>query len=113
MGFTCSTIKAGVYTRGSLLLLIWVNDISLIGNKDDVEMARQQLKKELNIKDMGATKDGTFLGMNVRWERKKKRIYFGQGGYLKKILEMFGMGRPNGVHTPLESGIKLTKRKSE
>ena len=45
--------------------------------------------------------------MTVRRERDKRRIYLGQGRYIKKILEKLGMGEANGVLTPIEGGIKF------
>lgn len=90
-GFTRSTIEAGVYYRGNLLLLIWADDILMIGSKADIGKAKEELKKELKIKELGEVRDGTFLGMTVRRDRGGKRIYLGQGGYLHKVLERFGM----------------------
>ena len=113
LGFTRSEIEAGIYARGKLILLIWVDDILLIGSAIDVELARKQLKKKLNINDMGAIKDGTFLGMTVRRDRSKRSIYLGQGGYIGKVLERFGIRGANGVSTPMESGVKFSKRKPD
>ena len=113
LGFTRSSVEAGIYMRGTLILLIWVDDILSIGEKTDVEKIGREIKKELNIKDLGDLKEGTFLGMTVRWERDKRRIYLGQGGYIKKILERFGMGEANGVLTPIEGGMKFEKRKTD
>src|SRR5205807_648293 len=77
--FDRSTVKAGVYIRGLLMLLIWVNDILLIGNANNVKSARSELKKELNIKDMGVVRDGMFFGMTVRRDREKRKIYLAKG----------------------------------
>ena len=113
MGFTRSAVEAGVYDRRQLILLIWVDDILLLGSKQDVDTAAKELKKELNIKDMGEIREGTFLGMTIRRQRNQGKIYLGQGGYIKKILERCGMGKANGVHTPIESGVRFTKRQKD
>ena len=113
LGFTRSSVEAGIYMRGTLILLTWVDDILSIGEKIDVEKIGREIKKELNIKDLGDLKEGTFLGMTVRRERDKRRIYLGQGGYIKKILERCGMGEANGVLTPIEGGMKFEKRKTD
>ena len=93
--------------RGKLILLIGVDDILLIGSATDVESARKQLKEKLNIKDMGAIKDGKFLAMAVRRDRSERSIHLGQGGCIGKVLERFGRRGANGVSTPMESGAKF------
>ena len=113
LGFTRSSAEAGIYMRGRLILLIWVDDILAIGTKKDVDEIARELKKELNIKDMGELKEGTFLGMTVRRKRGEKRIYLGQRGYINKILEKFGMDKANGVSTPIENGVKFNKRETD
>ena len=113
LGFTRSSVGAGINMRETLILLIWVDDILSISEKTDVEKIGGEIKKELNIKDLGDLKEGTFLGMTVRRERDKRRIYLGQGGYIKKILERFAMGEANGVLTPIEGGMKFEKRKTD
>ena len=95
--------------RGTLILLIWVDDILSISEKTDVEKIGREIKKEINIKDLGDLKEGTFLGMTVRREHDKRRIYLGQGGYIKKILERFGMGEANRVLTPIEGRMKFER----
>ena len=96
LGFTRLNDEASIYMCKRLILLIWVDDILAIGTKKDVDEIARDLKKELNIKDMGELKEGTFLGMTVRRRRNEKRIYLGQRGYINKILEKFGMGKANG-----------------
>ena len=113
IALTRSEIEAGVYVCGKLILLIWMDDILLRGSAIDLESARKQLKEQLNKMDMGGTKDGTFLGMTVRRDRNKKSIYLGQGGYIGKVWERFGMRGANGVSMPMESGAKFLKQKPD
>ena len=113
LGFTRSEIEASVYSRGKLILLIWVDDILLIGSVFYIESARKQLKKKLNIKGMWAIKGGTFFRMTVGSDRSKSSIYLGQGGYVGKVLERFGMRGANRVSTTMESRAKFYKRKPD
>ena len=113
LGFMRSNAEAGIYMRGRLILLIWVDDILAIGMKEDVDKITRELKEELNIKDMGELKEGTFLGMTVRRKCGDRRIYLGQRGYINKILERFGMDKANEVSTPIENGVKFNKRETD
>jgi hypothetical protein len=63
-----------------------------------------QLKKEFEVKE--ETPD-SFLGMEIRRDRKRKTITLSQTGYIDRLLEVFGMTNCHAAVTPGEAGLKL------
>lgn len=110
LGFTRSKIEAGIYKREDVIILIWVDDIVLVGPVEQVNRAKNELKQRFNVKDLGPIKRGTFLGMRVVRDRQKRQIFLCQDAYIERILSRFGMARAHGVHTPIENGKKFHNR---
>jgi hypothetical protein len=52
-----------------------------------------------------------FLGMAIKIDRAVRRVTVNQHGYLSRILEKFDMAGCNGRLNPMDSGIRLRKRK--
>ena len=102
--FTCSKIEAGIYKREDVIILIWVNDIALVGPIEQVNHAKDELKQRFNIKDLGPIKCSTFLGMQVVRDHHKRQIFLCWDAYIERILSRFGMARAHGVHAPISVG---------
>ncbi|KAG7578260.1 Retrotransposon Copia-like N-terminal [Arabidopsis thaliana x Arabidopsis arenosa] len=87
-----------------LALLVYVDDIMLVSNKDTaITEIKCLLAKEFKIKDLGKLR--YFLGLEVA--RAKEGISVSQRKYTLELLEEFGFLGCKPVPTPMELGLKL------
>jgi len=78
--FRKSTCKAGVYFWSELILLVWVDDMSLAGGSVEVKATRKILQEVFLIWDMGPISD--FLGMRIERNRSNHTLTIDQEGYV-------------------------------
>ncbi|KAJ9551763.1 hypothetical protein OSB04_015808 [Centaurea solstitialis] len=90
-----------------LYLLLYVDDM-LIAAKDmgEVQKVKDQLSSEFDMKDLGAAKK--ILGMEIVRDRKARKLYLSQEGYVQKVLRRFGMFEAKSVNTPFAPHFKLS-----
>ena len=60
------------------------------------------------MKDLGSA--SKILGMQVKRDRSAKTLFLTQAGYIKKVLNKFGMVDVKEVSTPLATHFKLSKQ---
>lgn len=109
-----STADPCLYFKGSgksqLLIAVYVDDILVASqNKDKIATFGQHLSNAFAITDLGATK--YCLGME--FVQRKDEIEICQTGYIRDILDRFGMSESKIVSTPLNPGTKLNKDEEE
>ena len=68
------------------------------------------LSKKFEMKDLGPVKK--ILGMKIIRDRTKRLLHLSQEGYVKKILERFGMKEAKLADLPLAGYVKLFKTMS-
>jgi len=107
-GFRKSDWEAGVYYKGELVLLVWVDDILLVGGRSAVQGARKILKNTFTIRDMSPI--AHFLVMRVTRDLRTKVISLDQSGYVSQVLQKFQMDGASGVSAPLDPRMSLLKR---
>ena len=93
--YPCMFIKKSV--NGFCIILVFVDDINIIGTHKKIKEASSCLKTEFEIKDLGKTK----YCLGLRIEHLPKRIFVHQSTYLKKVLERFYMDKSNRLSTPM------------
>ena len=71
-GFRKSDWEAGVYYQGELVLLVWVDDILLVGGRSAVQATRKILQNTFTVREMGPI--GHFLGMRITRNVRRKVI---------------------------------------
>jgi hypothetical protein len=85
-GYVNETYSPGVFIRKSqknfCIILVYVDDLNIIGCKDDIEEASTYLKAEFEMKDLGRTK--FCLGLQI--EHLPGGIFIHQSTYTKKVL---------------------------
>ena len=67
---------------------------------------KAMLKSEFEIKDLGASK--RLLGMDIRRDRSKGKLWLSQSQYIEKVLHQFHMSQAKPVSTPLAAHFKLS-----
>ena len=111
LGFTRIYADAGVYVnnqRGDdpLFLILYVDDITIMGaSLEAIKRLKDNLKKRYEITDLGEI--ASYLGIRITCVRSEKRIEIDQYGYVKDILDRFGMSDANPSHTPLPTGAQV------
>lgn len=77
----------------------------LNGNlEEEIYMKQPDLGKQFTLKDMDE-----LLGVGVKQNLEKGKVWIGQQAYTKAVLEKFGMEHSKPAKTPLASGTKLLK----
>lgn len=72
-----------------------------------IEALKNQLRGELEMKDMGDAKK--ILGIDIIRRRQIGELFLSQKRYLLKVLERFGMKDSKSVNTPIAAHFKLSE----
>jgi hypothetical protein len=107
LGFTKSKVDSNLYFKimdnEPVILLLYVDDLFLIGEEKLIAECKQRLAAEFEMKDLGLMH--YFLGLEV-WQ-SPERIFFNQGKYTVEILKKFDMLECKSMNTPMEAKLKL------
>jgi hypothetical protein len=100
LGFTKSKEDSNPYYKvvdgGPMILLLYVDDLFLIGNEKFIVECKRKLAVEFKMKDLGMMH--YFLGLEV-WQRPSE-IFLNQGKYAVEILKRFKMMDCKAMPTP-------------
>jgi len=77
------------------IISVYVDDLNIIGCKEDIEEASTYLKAEFEMKNLGRTK--FCLGLQI--EHLPRGFFIHQSTYTKKVLERFNMSKTYPVKT--------------
>jgi transposase InsO family protein len=111
LGFTRTYSDAGIYVYhrregdGPLFVILYVDDITILGaSSEAVKRLKSDLAKRYEITDLGEI--ASYLGVRITRDRSRKRIEIDQSGYIKDIIDRFGMADANPHNTPLPAGAE-------
>jgi hypothetical protein len=89
-----------------IYLVMYVDDMLLIGNnKEVIQDVKTQLSSKFDMKDLGAS--NFILGMEIKRDQKKRKLWLNQRKYVQKILQRFNMQECKLVKVPIPVGVKL------
>ena len=107
LGFTKSKADSNLYYKvedgNPVMLLLYVDDLFVIGMDGLIADTKRKLAVEFEMKDLGMMH--YFLGMEV-WQTIDG-IFLEQGKYVVDILKRFGMMDCKTLTTPMVSNLKL------
>ena len=107
LGFTKSKADSNLYYKvedgNPVMLLLYVDDLFVIGKDGLIADTKRKLAAEFEMKDLGMMH--YFLGMEV-WQ-STDGIFLGKGKYEVEILKRFWMMECNDMATPMVSKLKL------
>lgn len=111
-GFTQCKSDPCIYVRNKkgkyAILGVYVDDIIMaVQGKENLRKIKETLGKRFKMKDMGELK--WVLGIEVKRDRKDKKIYLNQSLYVRKMLEAYFMEEITPRNTPAEEGYYLSK----
>ena len=92
-GYTNNSISPCIFIKRSgkelAIIVVYVDDINIIGTLEELPKAISCLKKEFEMKDLGKTK----LCLGLQIEHLDKGIFVHQEGYIEKVLKRFYMDK--------------------
>ena len=108
-GFMSSDADHCIFIKKSgkdiMYLSLYVDDGLLCStNKSLMDVFMEKLKKKFEV-TVGDPK--CYVGMEIVRDRKKKTICIRQPGYVKRMLEKFGLEDATPASTPMEQNLKL------
>jgi hypothetical protein len=107
LGFTKSKVDSNFYFKVMndelVILLLYVDDLFLIGEEKLITDCKQKLTAEFETKDLGLMQ--YFLDLEV-WQSPEK-IFLNQGKYAVEMLKRFDMLECKAMNTPMETKLKL------
>lgn len=95
-----------LYIGEDLWLLLFVDDILLIGNQEKINQTTMKLNKRFNAKNLGIIK--CFLGMDI--VRNNNTLTISQTKFIDKILKKFNMNECRPSYTPMETNFQVPER---
>ena len=114
LGFEMSEANPNLYylvdREDPIILVLYVDDLFIIGEERLIQMCRLGLASEFEMKDIGLMH--YFLGMEV-WQ-EDGHVFLGQGKYASDILRRFHMEGCRPMSTPMTTNFrKLDASESE
>jgi hypothetical protein len=91
----CVFIRKSI--TGFCIISVYVDDLNITGHTKDIDEARDHLKTEFEIKDLGKTK----FCLGLQLEHLQTGILVHQSTYVQKILEKFNMDKAYLARTPM------------
>lgn len=87
-----------LYIGENIWLILFVDDIILLGKSENIQKTVKKLEEEFKAKDLGSIKN--FLGIEI--EKKEKTLKLSQQKFIEKVLEKFNMKECKTASTPME-----------
>ena len=84
-------------TYGFCIILVYVDDLNIIGTTRDIEEASAYLKTKFEMKDLDKTK----FCLGLQLEHLPEGVFVHQSTYTKRVLEKFNMGKCHPLKTPM------------
>lgn len=111
LGFTRSKADHCVYFKligdHVIYLVLYVDDMLLVGNdKEVIHDLKTQFSSKFDMKDLGTA--NYILGMEIKRDRAKRKLWLNQRKYVEKILQRFNMQDSKPVNVPIPVGVTLS-----
>ena len=90
--------------RDLLIILVYVNDITIFGTLEDIESFKTQIATCYKVTDL--EKVSQFLRLHVACNHPKKILTIHQSHYIHRMLTWFNMLQCQLVYTPFAAGTK-------
>jgi hypothetical protein len=93
----CPCVFIRKSTTEFCIISVYVDDLNIIGHTKDIDEARNHLKTEFEMKDLGRTK----FCLGLQLEHLHTGILVHQPAYVQKVLENFNMDKAYSARTPM------------
>jgi hypothetical protein len=89
-----------------IYLVLYVDDMLIGNDKEIIQNVKTQLPSKFDMKDLGAA--NFILGMEIKRDRKKRKIWLNQRKYVETILERFVMQECKPMKVSIPVGVNLS-----
>eukprot|EP00253_Pinus_taeda_P021617 PITA_21617 len=90
-----------------IYLVLYVDDMLLVGNdKEIIQDLKTNFSSKFDMIDLGAA--NYILGMEIKTDRTKRKLWLNQRKYVETILQRFNMQDSKPVKVPISVGVKLS-----
>ena len=105
LGFQRFSYDIGLYysREREIYILVFVDDIIIIANSEDIDQLKRNLLKLLNIQQFHDAH--YFLEAEIIRNREKRTLFLTQEAYADRLLKKHGMEKANSVATPLSNKL--------
>ena len=93
----CPCIFIKKSETGFAIIVVYVDDLNLVGTPEELTRTTNYLKKEFEMKDLGKTK--FWLGLQT--EHFPNGVLVHQSTYIKKVLKRFYMDKAHPLSSPM------------
>lgn len=107
----CVYVKRDPHNNVEAYISCWVDDLFIIGEKAVTTAAKEMLRTQFDIKDLGPAR--WMLGLELTRDRVNRTATLSQARYVETMLSMFKMEDSKAKDTPLEPGAEPLPRASE
>jgi hypothetical protein len=105
LGLKSSTADPNLFTGHGVSILLFVDDMLIVGKRQQVDTMKAKILKQWKGKDLKAV--DTFVGFQIVRNRKERTLTIHQSFYTTKLLERLGMDKSNPVALPIPTGTVL------
>lgn len=99
-------IYKGCVNNVKIYLCLYVDDILICGeNVDAIKEVKKILNNRFRMKDLGKVKQ--YLGIDIEYEPKQKKMTLSQGKYIDSLAEKFNVKEAKKYETPMEQNLSL------
>ena len=110
LGSTELSSNLGIFGRGRLFIIIYVDDLLIAGADkaeiNEINEIKAALSARFQMSDLGPC--NFYLGMSVRRDMALKTLRLGQKSYLEKVLRDFNMTDCSPTKVSMDPNQKLT-----
>ena len=113
MGFNQCKSDPCIYIKetkeGYCVIAVYVDDLIVGGeNEKNITLTKKEISNKFEVTDMGPLH--YFLGVKVVQNPKTSEIWIGQPNFTNELLHKFQMAESKPVDTPIDPGVKLSKK---
>jgi len=112
LGFAANPRDPAMFTRKSLTVLVYVDDLQLVGpDLNDTNQTKRALNAKFDMTDLGPC--SFFLAIKITRDRVKRTLQLTQSTFIESLLKQWGFSRATPVATPMVKGRQLMPSNAE
>lgn len=99
------------FAKGNITyLLVYIDDLIITSNNSkEISEIQGLLSSNFDMSKISNLGDSSFLALKINLNRRNSYINISQKQYIKNLLTVFYMSECNGISTPMEANLKITK----
>ncbi len=95
-------------SESNIIITAHIDDLLVFAvNKNEINSLKQQLKKKLELSDLGNI--SYYLGMEISRDRTKNKLFLSQIKYINELLSKFNINGDKLIYSPSVQGVRLEK----